>query len=409
MLPVENGDNFLIKERKNPKICGIAGNMRMIKRLIKIYKTVSLILLNTLLLFIFLNLFLQLLIVLFEDKVPKGSMHFGMETLKEVYPNLSEKDILTLGHETWYNQEFTYEPYTQFRRKAQKGEFLNIHEEGFRYIQDQCSYPVNKSNYNIFLFGGSAAFGYGVGDNDTIASRIQHRLRNNYNFTNVCVYNFGRSSYFSIQEGILLQNLIRKNQIPDMSIYIDLLNDYNDPDSQPKFTPQLSDYIAGKNRVINALSELPVTRIGVYLISNKDRPLIKGKEELTGITQTYFINKKIIESVSKGFGIKTYFVIQPTPLYKYNLSNHIVYNKYPHILNITMNGKLGYEILREQYDKFDFNDRKNIIWLVDMQENKSENLYVDSDHYNPVFSDEIAGEIVKSIKNSIHSRQSARK
>lgn len=383
--------------------------MQKIKRLIKIYKTISLILLNTLLLLIFLNLFLQLLIVLFEDKVPRGSMRFGMETLKEVYPNLSEKDILTLGHELWYNQEFKYEPYTQFMRKAKKGEFLNIHEEGFRYIQDQCSYQINKSNYNIFLFGGSTAFGYGVGDNDTIASRIQYRLRNNYNLTSVCVYNFGMGAYFSIQEGILLQNLIRKNQIPNMSIYIDLLNDYNAPDSQPKFTSQLSDYMDGKNKVINALSKLPITRIGVYLIFSKDRRLIKGEKELTEITERYFINKKIIESISDGFRIKTYFAIQPIPLYKYNLSNHIIYNKYPHTLNISMNGKLGYEILREQYDKLDFNDKKNIIWLADMQENKSENLYVDSDHYTPAFSDEIAREIVKSIKNTIHSRQSARK
>ena len=293
--------------------------MPSLKRLIEFYKSISIILLNTLLLLIFLNLFLQLLIVLFEDKVPKGSMRFGMETLKEVYPNLSEKDILTLGHESWYNQDFKYEPYIQFTRKAKKGKFLNIHEEGFRYIQDQCSYPINKGNYNIFLFGGSTAFGYGVGDNDTIASRIQYRLRNNYNFTSVCVYNFGMGAYFSIQEGILLQNLIRKNQIPNMSIYIDLLNDYNAPDSQPKFTPKLKDYMAGKNKVINALSELPITRIGVYLIFSRDRRLIKGEKELKEITGRYFINKKIIESVSEGFGVKTYFVVQPIPLYNYNL------------------------------------------------------------------------------------------
>ena len=33
--------------------------------------------------------------------------------------------------------------------------------------------------------------------------------------------------------------------------------------------------------------------------------------------------------------------------------------------------------------------------IINMQENKNKNLYVDSDHYNPAFSDEIAGEIVK--------------
>ena len=382
--------------------------MRGTKKIINIYKAASLILLNALLLLIFLNLFLQLLIVLFEDNVPRGSMHFGMETLKEVYPHLSEKDILTLGHETWYSQEYKYEPFTQFTRKAQKGEFLNIHEEGFRHIQDQCMYPINKSNYNIFLFGGSTAFGYGVGDNDTIPSRIQHRLLNDYNLTNVCVYNFGRGGYFSVQEGILLQNLVREDQIPDMSIFIDLLNDYNSADYQPRFTPQLSDYMEGKNKAINALSGLPITRIVVYLFS-KDKPLIKGEEELTEITKMYLINKGIIESISEGFGIETYFVVQPIPVYKYNLSNHIVYNKFPHALDILTNSKLGYRILREQYEKLNFRDRKNIIWLADMQENKSENLYVDSDHYNPAFSDEIADEIARNIKSAIHPKQNARK
>src|SRR3989338_3954277 len=225
----------------------------------------------------------------------------------------------------------------------------------------------------------------------------------------VCVYNFGMGAYFSIQEGILLQNLIRKSQIPNMSIYIDPLNDYNAPDSKPKFTPQISIYMAGKNKMKNALSELPMARIGAYLLSSGDNRPIKGEKELKEITARYFINKKIIESASGGFGIKTYFVIQPIPLYKYNLSNHIIYNKYPHLLNISVNGKLGYGILREQYDKLDFNGRKNIIWLADMQENKSESLYVDSDHYPPAFSDEIAGEIAKNIKGHIPSSQNARK
>ena len=173
--------------------------------------------------------------------------------------------------------------------------------------------------------------------------------------------------------------------------------------------PSLAATWLKKNKAINAFAELPIARIGAYLLFSGDRRLIKGEKELKEITARYFINKKIIESASGGFGIKTYFVIQPIPLYKYNLSNHIIYNKYPHLLNISVNGKLGYGILREQYDKLDFNGRKNIIWLAGMQGNKSENLYVDSDHYTPAFSDEIAGEIAKNIKGHIPSSQNARK
>jgi hypothetical protein len=35
----------------------------------------------------------------------------------------------------------------------------------------------------------------------------------------------------------------------------------------------------------------------------------------------------------------------------------------------------------------------NVLWLADMQQDKHENLYVDSIHYNPPFSKEIAAQI----------------
>ena len=122
------------------------------------------------------------------------------------------------------------------------------------------------------------------------------------------------------------------------------------------------------------------------------------EEELKEATQRYFANKKLIDAASKEFNIKSYFVIQPVPTYKYNLSNHIIFQRNPDILDQEVNSFLGYKVLEKHYLNLNRAEKENIIWLADIQTNKKENLYVDSVHYNADFSEEIADEIVNIIK-----------
>jgi len=371
--------------------------MRKIKKFLKIYKTTSVIILNTIVLFILVNIFLYILITKFDENV-RTPLSYGIEALKMVYPTLSESEIKSLVRENW-NIKWKYEPFTQFTYNTKSGKYVNIDKNGFRHVENQCKYPINDNNYNIFVFGGSTGFGVGIADNETIASKIQSKLKI-YN-SKVCVYNFARGFYFSSQERVLLESLILKNQVPNMVIFIDGLNDYFYSDSEPEFTRSLEDFIGGKNKLGVILSYLPITRVVNFIYHSKEKLQVKEEKELKETTQRYFANKKIIDVISKGYNVKAYFIIQPVPTYKYNLSNHIIFQRNPEILDEEVNSFLGYKVLEKYYRNLNSREKRNIIWLADMQIDKNENLYVDAIHYNADFSDEIATSIVNIIKGNI--------
>ena len=370
--------------------------MRKIKKFLKIYKTTAVIVLNVIILFIIANIFLEIMIVKFKD-VSRTPLTYGMETLKRVYPDLSEAEIKDMVLGSW-DVEFEYEPFTQFTT-VQSGKYVNIDENGFRIVENQCKYPINDNNYNIFVFGGSTGFGVGVADKDTIPSNMQSKLRKYH--SKVCIFNFGRTMYFSSQERALLEVLILRNQVPDMAIFIDGINDFLFAGSDPAVTKLLNDVVSGKNKLGIVLSYLPITRVYTFFDPFRQKLQSKSEKELKETIQRYLTNKRIIDAIGKEYNIKTYFVIQPTPTNKYNLSNHIIFQENPDIFDIHVDSFLGYNVLEKHYHNLKGGDKRNIIWLADMQIDKNENLYVDAVHYNANFSEEIAGEIVNIIKYDV--------
>ena len=126
--------------------------------------------------------------------------------------------------ETW-SRPFMYEPFTQFKERPYRGNYVNIDNNGFRYTKNQGPWPPQSQNINIFLFGGSTTFGYGVSDNQTIASYLQQYLNEKLG-RNVRVYNFGRGFYYLSQERVLYEQLLTSGFVPDIAIFIDGLNDF---------------------------------------------------------------------------------------------------------------------------------------------------------------------------------------
>jgi len=78
---------------------------------------------------------------------------------------------------TW-GRKYNFEPVTQFKEQPCEGLYVNIEKGGFRKTVYQGPWPPDEQYYNIFVFGGSTAFSYGVPDNETIALYLQANITN---------------------------------------------------------------------------------------------------------------------------------------------------------------------------------------------------------------------------------------
>jgi len=174
---------------------------RPLDRLIAGYRAAAIVLLNTLIGFVLLNA------VFF---VASSALEYGRrrqhpgrtspvcpfygDTLAGMYPGYSRADIDEILDETW-SRPVLYEPYVQFTERPFSGKYVNVTGDGYRRTTNQGPWPPHRENINVFLFGGSTVFNYGVADADTIASFLQEQL-DGLAGRPVRVYNFGRGSYY---------------------------------------------------------------------------------------------------------------------------------------------------------------------------------------------------------------------
>ena len=377
------------------KIYGIVKPMQMIKTISRFYKGFAVIILNTILLFIFLNIFFYFVIQIRGDSITNQKF-YNDDILSEVYPHRSHEDINLLLKET-KSLFHVYKPYVQFTEPEFRGKFVNINRNGFREGHNQCRYPINKSKFNVFVFGGSTTLGYGVADNETIPSQLQDILLNAC--TDVCVYNFGQGAYFSTQERIFFENLLVEKQIPNIAVFIDGLNDFYTVNNDPLHTKRLAQYMARRSDFSDIYSYLPLFRAINYFLPGKETETGLREDSIEDAFSRLIDNKKIIEAAASEFNVKTYFVIQPVPTYKYNLSYHIPYSRHDYVNGFGQNARSGdgYALLSNYYNNLNENEKKNLLWLADMQENQTKNLYIDIVHYNTEFNGEIAGSMANSI------------
>ncbi|MFC1836986.1 SGNH/GDSL hydrolase family protein, partial [Thermodesulfobacteriota bacterium] len=245
-------------------------------RLGRYYRTLALIVFNTILLLLLINLAVDGIFDLQEyikKKTVTPAAQYGHkeydETLAKVYPGRNKEQIDKLIKET-RRVELGYDYFTQFKEKPYKSENVNVDELGFRPIGDQGPWPPKEEDFVVFVFGGSTTFGYGVSDDQTIPSRLQEMFDTRPEL-NGRVYNFGRCSYISVQERILLEKLIVAGHVPDLAIFIDGLNEFAHFDGIPSYTKDLTRFMnqGDTPAVYKLIRELPVTRAVLSFIKEK--------------------------------------------------------------------------------------------------------------------------------------------
>jgi hypothetical protein len=329
---------------------------------------------------------------------------YGKVRILKAYPGKAEAEVVALLHETWdeMTPKTAYEVLAGFKEAPFRGQFVNVDRFGFRRTEPQESWPPDPAKLNIFVFGGSTVFGYGVSDRETLASALQAELRG-LTGKRVAVYNFGRASYFSTQELMLYYWLLTSGHVPALAIFVDGLNDFSRLNGQLDNTAYLSSLIQDENSGYGAtllrLFRRTATGRAIAWLERKirkpsDTGRLQGNDTavLSGVIDRWILNRHLIETLSLQFGSKAVFVWQPVPTYHYDFQHY-------HILgDLGLNTEPwgtscanGYPLMAKARQQLEQND--NFLWLADIQENSHKNLYVDHVHYTADFMRDIAGHI----------------
>ena len=373
--------------------------MTAFQKAARVYRGFALLFLNTVLIGLIVAGVVMLISRFRRVEEPENPLtKYGLAVLQPMYPGRSVAEITALLNENW-RRPLMYEPYTQFTEAPFQGRFVNITEAGYRAVTDQGPWPPTKENLNVFVFGGSTTFGYGVTDGETIPSALQGRLKAS-SPRRICVYNFGRAHYYSSQERILFGNLLAAGLVPEVAVFIDGLNEFYYRNDAPEYSFELRFAV---NQSFPSSRKRPEEEIWANLmrqITPISRFATLGPELADGICHRYLRNREMIEGMAKARGIKTVFVWQPVPTYKFDRKFHPFAEK-----DFGRHGVSGEGYHRMAQWRQTNAPATNELWLADMQENASEPLYVDAVHYSPKMCSLIANEIAPMVQERLLSSQ----
>jgi hypothetical protein len=376
------------------------------------YGTAAGIAFNTALLFALANVLAWLLVSAGSAFRERGDRdipvvrRFGFERVARAYPGLSRGDLLVLLRETERFVRFEYEPFTEFRPPSFSGRFVNVSADGFRRVRDQGPWPPDPKALRLFVFGGSTANGLGLADDATLPSRLQDRLRAAAPASRIDVYNFARPGYFSVQERILFEQLLLHGAAPDVAVFVDGLNEVFLGDHQVPPYP----WAGPKTQVLRALVErhgrgdlasrtadwlraLPLSsalaRLLPRLLPDSAPPFSSGSAARA--VARWPANRGLIEAAAARYGVRTLFVWQPVPFYRYDLAFHL----FREDGLLPPPSTAGYDAARKAWEARELGP--DVLWLADVQQARRENLYIDGFHYTAAFTDELAGRIAVEI------------
>src|SRR5262249_54092213 len=143
-----------------------------------------------------------------------------------IYPGWSRARVAALLAES-RGRALRFDPWTQFREKPFRGRFFHVEEPGYREVRDPGPWPMDRAAHNVWVFGGSTTFGYGLPDEETIPSHLQEALRSRYPGASIHVYNFGQGYFYSGQELALFASLLAGGSAPpEIALFIDGINEH---------------------------------------------------------------------------------------------------------------------------------------------------------------------------------------
>lgn len=346
-----------------------------------------------------------------EKQLVSSLVSAGEPFMRFIYPEYKDaSEIEAMLREVWSRNgtgDLVYNEYTQFKEKAFQGKYITVSEHGFRHVKNQGPWPLDPKYLNIFVFGGSLAFNYGVADQQTLVSYLQEILNEKRPLSDVRIYNFGQGYYFSTQERVLFEQLLLDGHVPDIAIFLDGPNDFAHATTELHFTESIKEYLEGrgkKNKLLAWLQELHIVKLvydlrGPLKIPNKQvmsrEEFVQERivKEVIERMNIYLGNVIMADAVARSYGVQPVFIVAPSSYYAFD-------NKYNPFFQTIMPikqiwGKNGYELLNKIFENKVL--KPNHIWLGDIHREKQEPLFSDAGHYSSRFSYEVAEAIAEEM------------
>ena len=296
-----------------------------------------------------------------------------------------------------------FEPYTLFRVRPLSGRYVNVTAHGYRCGGGTVVWPPDTQATNLFVFGGSTAFGYVVADAETIPAQLAAHCAAALPGQAITVYNFASPNYVSVQERIRLEQLILTGAVPHVAIFIDGFDEFIAPYYAPRMFAPFEEALPPRTtwqQVLRLLHQCGSRRLPGWLRAqhNTAPSTASSPDQLpdpTTVLECYMTNTRLIKAICASCGIQPLFVWQPVPCYRYEGAAG-----QPHTTAHGDSAPLlacvrhGYQLMSTR--RLTLSD-KEFLWLADMQVGRGDNLYVDADHYTPAFSRDIASLIARHL------------
>jgi hypothetical protein len=140
--------------------------------------------------------------------------------------NLSAFTETSWGKEYWDEihkaRSYDYHPFIGWRKKEFEGKHVNVSADGIRKTWNP-EFENREEVETVYVFGGSATWGFGSRDDFTIPSLLSKKL--NESKKTYSVVNYGEAAYTLTQEIIHLTLLLKNGERPDHVIFYDGINE----------------------------------------------------------------------------------------------------------------------------------------------------------------------------------------
>ena len=325
----------------------------------------------------------------------KSEKRFVPEFVEKVYGKENVEDYQKVLNEQ--NTPLRYEKFVEFIENERIETFTIVNSMGIRcnYNDNSLCFPPEGGQKEIWIFGGSTVFGYGVKNNETISAYLENLLGKKFK-----VINFGTGFYWSTQERILLNNLLTKYDKPAKLIFLNGINEfaktykYDESVNSQLIKYKLSK--SSKDDLIDYFYER-ISRLNIsqlikekLLIKKTEKKLSINEAEINKMVNSYLKNQKIIKAISEKFEIDLIQVLQPAPIYNNSYKSSNIPNEFKWSEDI-----LNYRKVKAGYDLYLERILDDVIDLSNFEIN--EPMYIDGVHYSPQFNLKIAEKIIENF------------